>query len=85
MSQRASPTGSIAAIRSRERDGALDPPKRSPRAPKVGDRVRVNVGPFIGQSGVVATTSRGQVTVLLFVLGSQRQVRLRRDMVDMAQ
>jgi transcriptional antiterminator RfaH len=75
----------ITAIRSRERNGALDLPKRGPRAPRVGDRVRVALGPFVGHTGVVASMSRGQVTVLLFMLGTQRQVRLRRDMVDMAQ
>lgn len=74
----------ITAIRSRERNGAIDLPKRGPRSPRTGDRVRVALGPFIGQTGVVASASRGQVTVLLFVLASQRQVRLRKDMVEIA-
>jgi transcription antitermination factor NusG len=73
----------MTAIRSRERDGALDlPTKRGPRAPKVGDRVPIIVGPFVGHSGVGAKVTQHRVEVLLFVFGAQRGLKLRRNAIE---
>jgi transcription antitermination factor NusG len=73
----------IDALRKRERDGAIDlPTKRGPRAPKIGDRVKTVFGPFAGHSGICTKVSRQQIVVLVLMLGSQRQITLRRDMVE---
>jgi transcription antitermination factor NusG len=49
----------IDAWRKRERDGAIDlPTKRGPRAPKIGDRVKIAFGLFAGHSGVCTKVSR---------------------------
>jgi transcriptional antiterminator RfaH len=77
------PNEIIAAIRSRERDGALDlPTRRGPRAPKVGDRIKIIVGPFVGHSGVCAEVTQQRVEVLLFVFGAQRGLKLRRSAIE---
>jgi transcription antitermination factor NusG len=72
----------IAAIRRRERNGAIDLPKK--RGLKTGDRVRVVSGLFAGRSGLCAGVSREHIAVLLYILGAQRQVRLRDDAVEPA-
>jgi transcription antitermination factor NusG len=73
----------IDALRKRERDGAIDLPKaRGPRAPRIGDRVRIAFGPFAGHSGLCTQISRGHVGVLLLMFKAQRQIRLRRDAVE---
>jgi transcription antitermination factor NusG len=74
----------IDALRARERDGAIDLPTKYGRArPKVGDRVRVISGPFVGHCGLCTSATHQQFGVLLLMLGSQRQVTLRRDAVDL--
>jgi hypothetical protein len=49
----------IAAIRRRERNGAIDLPKK--RGLKTGDRVRIVSGLFAGRSGLCAGVSREHV------------------------
>jgi hypothetical protein len=64
------------ALQSRQRDGAIDlPTKRGPRAPRIGDRVRIVSGPFVGQSGLCTQVSRQQIGVLLLMFKAQRQVQ----------
>jgi hypothetical protein len=73
----------IAAIRRRERNGAIDLPRS--RGLKTGDRVRIVSGLFApGRSGLCAGVSREHIAVLLYMLGAQRQVRLRDDAVEPA-
>jgi transcription antitermination factor NusG len=70
----------IAEIRSRERDGLVELPKRG-LVP--GDRVRVTTGPLRGFDGLYAgMRPRERVLVLLAVLGSQRRVLLPRDDIE---
>jgi transcription antitermination factor NusG len=72
----------IDAIRRLERDGAIDPPQREDaKALKIGDRVQVVSGVFAGHSGLCARVESKHVEVLLFILGSQRRVQLRRHAV----
>jgi transcriptional antiterminator RfaH len=72
----------IAEIRSRERDGLVELPKRG-LVP--GDRVRVTTGPLRGFDGLYAgMRPRERVLVLLAVLGSQRRVLLPRDDIERA-
>jgi transcription antitermination factor NusG len=74
----------IDAIRRRERDGAIDlPTKYGRRNPRIGDRLRIASGPFVGQSGLCTQVSRKQVGVLLLMFKAQLQVRLRRDAVEL--
>jgi transcriptional antiterminator RfaH len=75
----------IDALRARERDGAIDLPngKHARKNPRVGDRLRVTSGPFVGFSGLCTQVSRQQVGVLLLMFKAQRQVRLRRDAVEL--
>lgn len=77
------PEDVIAAIRARERDGAIDPPKmrNGPRAPQVGDKIRIRDGPFGGHIGLVARTGR-RLGVILFILNGQRQVELKKGAVE---
>ena len=86
-SRRAEPRarGGDDALRARERDGAIDLPneKRGRKNPRIGDRLRVVSGPFVGFSGLCAEVSRQQVGVLLLMFKAQRQVRLRRDAVEL--
>jgi transcription antitermination factor NusG len=72
----------IAAIRRRERNGAIDLPKK--RGLKTGDRVRIVSGLFAGRSALCAGVSREHIAVLLYMLRAQRQVRLRDDAVEPA-
>jgi transcription antitermination factor NusG len=52
----------IDALRARERDGAIDLPTKHGRArPKVGDRVRVISGPFVGHSGLCTSATHPQL------------------------
>jgi transcription antitermination factor NusG len=78
------PDAIIDAIRSRERDGAIDLPKRGPRPPRTGDQVKIVIGPFAGHLGICAAVSRGHISVLLFMLGAQRQVQLKHNAVEPA-
>jgi transcription antitermination factor NusG len=74
----------IDALRKRERDGAIDlPTRRGPRAPKIGDRVKIVFGLFAGHSGVCTKVSRQQIGVLVLMLGAQREVQLRRDAIEL--
>ena len=76
----------IEALRARERDGAIDLPneKRGRKNPRVGDRVRIVSGPFVGHSGLCTQVSRQQIGVLLLMFKAQRQVQLHRDAVELA-
>jgi transcription antitermination factor NusG len=79
------PDAVIDAIRSRERNGAIDLlTKRGPRTPKIGDQVKIVIGPFAGHLGICAAVSRGHISVLLFMLGAQRQVQLKHNAVEPA-
>ena len=40
-------------------------------------------GLFVGRSGVCAHVSDGHISVLLFMLGAQRQVQLNRDAIEL--
>jgi transcription antitermination factor NusG len=73
------------ALRARERDGAIDLPneKRGRKNPRIGDRVRIISGPFAGHSGLCTQVSRLQIGVLLLMFKAQRQVRLRREAVEL--
>jgi transcription antitermination factor NusG len=75
----------IDALRARERDGAIDLPneKRGRKNPRIGDRVKIVCGPFVGQSGLCTQVSRQLIGVLLLMFKAQRQVRLRRDAVEL--
>ncbi len=79
------PDDVINALRARERNGAIDPPeeKRRRKNPRIGDRVRITSGPFVGHSGLCTQLSRQKVGVLLLMFKAQRQVRLRRDVVEL--
>jgi transcription antitermination factor NusG len=75
----------IDVLRARERDGAIDLPANDKRrkVPRIGDRLRVVSGPFVGQSGLCTQVSRQQVAVLLLMFKAQRQVRLGRDAIEL--
>jgi transcription antitermination factor NusG len=75
----------IDVLRARERDGAIDLPANDKRrkVPRIGDRLRVVSGPFVGQSGLCTQVSRQQVAVLLLMFKAQRHVRLGRDTVEL--
>jgi transcription antitermination factor NusG len=75
----------IDALRARKRDGAIDLPnaKRGRKNPRIGDRVQIVSGPFVGHSGLCTQVSRQQVGVLLLMFKAQRQVRLRPDAVEL--
>jgi transcriptional antiterminator RfaH len=72
----------IAAIRRRERNGAIDLPKK--RGPRTGDRVQIVSGLFAGRFGLCARVSRPHIGVLLYMLGAQRQVQLKHNAVEPA-
>jgi transcription antitermination factor NusG len=64
----------IEEIRSRERNGAIELPRRQLKA---GDRVRILAGPFRGHLAVYAGMSgRARVEVLLGILGTATRVTL---------
>jgi transcription antitermination factor NusG len=66
-----------------ERDGDIDPPaKCGPQAPQIGDRVQVTAGLFAGRLGVCVKIEGRRVEMLLFMLGAQRQVELRRGAIE---
>ena len=77
------PDGVIAEIRSRERGGLIELPKRALARP--GDRLRVIRGPFAGQVGLYAGMKpRERVEVLLAILGGAQRVTLAADAVEAA-
>jgi transcription antitermination factor NusG len=69
----------IAEIKSRERNGAVELPRRGL---KLGDQVKVVQGPFTGHLGLYEGM-RGpeRILVLLRLLGSQQKVELASDAV----
>jgi transcription antitermination factor NusG len=70
----------IEEIRARERNGAIELPRRQLRA---GDRVRILAGPFCGQLAIYAGMSGlERVTVLLQILGSATRVTLPRSDIE---
>jgi transcriptional antiterminator RfaH len=70
----------IEEIRSRERNGAIELPRRQLRP---GDRVRILAGPFRGQLAIYAGMSgRARVEVLLGILGTATRVTLAMRDVD---
>jgi transcription antitermination factor NusG len=75
----------IDAMKAKERDGAIDLPdeKRGRKNPRVGDQVRIVLGPIAGHSGLCTQISRQRVGVLLLMFKAHRQVRLHRDAVEM--
>jgi len=73
----------IAEIRSRERGGLIELPKRALARP--GDRLRVLRGPFQGHVGLYAgMRPRERVEVLLAILGGAQRVTLAADAVEAA-
>jgi transcriptional antiterminator RfaH len=71
----------IAEIRSRERGGLVELPKRA--LARVGDPVRVVRGPFQGHVGLYAGMKpRERVEVLLALLGGRQRVALPRGDVE---
>jgi len=71
----------IDEIRSRERNGLVELPRRDGLKP--GDRVRVLVGPLQGQLGLYAgMRPRERVLVLLALLGGQQRVELPESAVE---
>ena len=66
--------GVIEAIRGRERNGAVEVPRR---LLKPGDRVRLLAGPFQGHLAIYAGMSGSErVAVLLQILGGQQRATL---------
>jgi transcriptional antiterminator RfaH len=64
----------IKEIRGRERNGAIELPRR---LPKRGDRVRILAGPFRGHLAIYSSmAARERVAVLLEMLGRQQRVTL---------
>ncbi len=51
--------------------------------PSIGDRVQIVSGLFVGHSGLCTQVTRQQIGVLLLMFKAQRQVRLRRDAVEL--
>jgi transcriptional antiterminator RfaH len=75
------PDAVIAEIRSRERNGLVELPKRPPARP--GDPVRVLRGPLEGHLGLYAgMKGRARVEVLLTLLGGQQRVTLPKDSIE---
>ena len=74
----------IDALRARERNGAIDLPNPGRRTLRIGDRVRISLGVFAGRSGLCVQASNRYVSVILLMLGAQRQVKLSRDAVELA-
>jgi transcriptional antiterminator RfaH len=68
------PDAVIEEIRGRERNGAVELPKRALR---YGDRVRILAGPFRGHLAIYASMSGPErVAVLLQILGGQQRATL---------
>jgi transcriptional antiterminator RfaH len=75
------PDSVIDEIRSRERGGLVELPRRD--GFKAGDQVRVVAGPLQGQLGLYAgQRSHERVLVLLSLLGGQQRVELPKDAVE---
>ena len=71
----------IEEIRSRERGGLVELPRRD--GLKAGDQVRILTGAFAGHSGLYAgMRPHERVLVLLAVLGGQQRVELAKDAVE---
>jgi transcriptional antiterminator RfaH len=81
------PDRDIAALRTHERDGFVVLPKQPKLSSdfRLGDRLRVLSGPFSGYFGLYAGMSpRDRVSVLLKMLGGEREVALPRGDVAIA-
>jgi transcriptional antiterminator RfaH len=77
------PDAVISEIRARERNGAVELPRRD--GFKAGDRVRVLAGPFEGCLGLYAEMRpHERVLVLLALLGGQQRVELPKDSIGRA-
>src|SRR6516162_47585 len=71
----------IAEIRSRERNGLVELPRRD--GLKAGDQVRILAGPFEGHLGLYAgMRPHERVLVLLALLGGQQRVELPKDSIE---
>jgi len=71
----------IADIRSRERGGLVELPRRE--GFKAGEQVRVLAGPFEGHLGLYAgMRPHERVLVLLALLGGQQRVELPKDSIE---
>lgn len=51
--------------------------------PRIGDRVRIVFGLYAGHSGLCVQVTSRYVYVLLLMLGAERQIRLKRDAVEL--
>ena len=68
-------------LRSRERNGAIELPRRD--GFKAGERVRVLTGPFEGCLGLYAEMRpHERVLVLLALLGGEQRVELARENIE---
>jgi transcriptional antiterminator RfaH len=75
------PDSLIAEIRSRERGGLIELPRRDGIKP--GDQVRVLSGPFTGHLGLYAgMRPHERVLVLLALLGGEQRVELSRASIE---
>jgi len=75
------PDALIAEIRSRERGGLVELPRRD--GLKAGDQVRILAGPFEGHFGLYAgMRPHERVLVLLALLGGQQRVELPKDSIE---
>ena len=71
----------IAEIKSRERGGLVELPRRD--AFKVGEQVRILAGPFEGRLGLYAEMRpHERVLVLLALLGGEQRVELARENIE---
>jgi transcriptional antiterminator RfaH len=76
------PNETIMEIRARERNGAVELPKRELRH---GDTVRIVHGAFVGRLGLYAGMApHERVMVLLQLLGAARRINLRKDAIEPA-
>ena len=75
------PDGLIEEIKSRERGGLIELPRRDGLRP--GEQVRVLQGPFAGHLGLYqGMRPHERVLVLLAVLGGQSRVELAKNAVE---
>jgi transcriptional antiterminator RfaH len=75
------PDSVIAEIRSRERGGLVELPRREDF--RTGEAVRVTQGPFAGQLGLYAgQRPHERVLVLLALLGGEQRVELPKDALE---
>jgi transcriptional antiterminator RfaH len=76
------PDEAITEIRARERNGAVELPKRELRH---GDPVRILHGAFVGRLGLYSGMApHERVMVLLQLLGAARRIKLRKDAIEPA-